>query len=759
MRSAAALDRTLLAAAFLLSGAAGLCHEMVWTRLLALVFGSTTLALTIITAVYMAGLALGAWLAGRYADRARDPVRDYALLEAGIAAFALAFPPLVAFFGVHWHRLVPSGATDPLLSSLLRFAAGFVLLLPATAAIGATLPLLARQYVRTMGRVGADLGILYGINALGGAVGCWLTGTRLILHLGLYTTIGIAACLSVAAAGLAAWVSWRGRRRPRPSSRPPPAQAQSQRRAVSLRLLLPLVFASGLSFLAYEIQWVRLLRLFNPATPLEGFSLVLSVCLLGLALGSLLYPLLPKALVGLPGVALIQLVPAVLGLLPYLALSWLCSEPTLGRSMVLAYAAMGATSLAYGLLFPLYNALGTRHFSQLGASVGAVYAFITLGNIAGSFLAGFVLVPQLGLAGGLACCAGLNALVALAAALSTARGRRSLVAVSLFISGALLAVVLNMPAHPYLQQQEGERVIWYRDGLAASTAVLEQQSGERTLIVEVIYARVRPAGIVPEIPILLHEDPHEMLLIGFGTGVNSRRALEVSPELQLTAVELDGNQILTTGFFAPDASRLQDDPRFTFVNDDGRSFLQGSGPRFDIVATDINTFYASYDLHSVEFNELVRAKLRPGGVFCHRLATRDISSPDVHALVASFLAVFPEASLWQIGQEVFLLIGQERPFSLDAAAIAQRMRTTSTGMGYPDQLISRLVAGPVELARLAGDARPITDHRPRFTIASAHPEQADVLEPLLLREQHHAHYDLLGELDGQLDLQRYLRQP
>src|SRR5437660_4274390 len=77
---------------FFLSGASALVYELVWQRLLHLVFGVSTLATSAVLAAFMGGLALGGLLFGRRADRTDRPLRLYAVLEAGIAVSALLVP-------------------------------------------------------------------------------------------------------------------------------------------------------------------------------------------------------------------------------------------------------------------------------------------------------------------------------------------------------------------------------------------------------------------------------------------------------------------------------------------------------------------------------------------------------------------------------------------------------------------------------------------------------------------------------------------
>src|SRR5438477_9157285 len=162
---------------FFLSGASGLVFEVVWTRELGLVFGSTTLAISTVLSVFMGGLALGSVLAGRIADRLREPLRTYALAEAGVGLYGLAIPFLLTLYPALNAQMYRAVGEHRVGLSLLRFAATAALLLLPTTLMGATLPLLSRHLaVRgemnrqgggDLGHLGVKIGTLYAANTLG----------------------------------------------------------------------------------------------------------------------------------------------------------------------------------------------------------------------------------------------------------------------------------------------------------------------------------------------------------------------------------------------------------------------------------------------------------------------------------------------------------------------------------------------------------------------------------------------------------------
>lgn len=713
-------DRWLLAGAFLLSGSGALVYEIVWTRLLGLVFGSTALAVATIATVFMAGMALGALWGGTRADREARPARLYALLEIGVAAYALAFPTLLHGFEAVWHQMLPAAELPLVADSLLRFAAGFALLVVPTTAMGASLPLLARQSVSDPARIGAEVSRLYGLNTLGAAVGCWLAGSHLVTTLGVPGTTWVAVGLSLAAAALSLCV---GTPAPRPALDPP-------RQVLPGGLLLGLAFVSGLTFMAYEVLWVRLFRMYLPHPPLEVFALALTFCLAGLSIGSLVWPL--TRLRSVQAVAALQAGAGLLGFLPYLLLS--SPRQDLAATLVLSGLLFTATGIAYGLLFPLLSEIGTGSVAVLGRTVGSVAAAVTAGNIAGSFLAGFVLLPGPGLKTSLLACALAN--LGLAAVVAFRRSR-ALAAVATAAAIMLVLMGAGTPPYPDLRLGPGERVVFYRDGLNSSTAVLEgPQVGHRSLMVESVYSRIRPDDIRTDIPLLLHPDPKRVLLVGFGTGANSHRASVVAPGARLTSVELDDNLEATAPLFESVNHGVLGRDGFHFAADDGRSYLQGSRPGFDVIVMDAYLYYSHLDLYSREFTRLAKSRLAPGGLYCQRLPTFDLNVADFRALLATFRSVFPNAYLWKVGENLYMLLGSEGPLDLDRERIAHRLAAVDArphpGMRIEsaDEVLARLAAGPPEVEAMSRGGALLSELKPHRLIVQAHPQAAGVFSPL-----------------------------
>ncbi len=185
----------MIGVCFIISGATGLIYEVLWARMLGLVFGATTLAVSTVLAAFMGGLALGSALAGRLAPRIKKPIATYGWMEIGIAAYALLVPLLFRWidhvYVLIWQQFQPGFYTFSLWRFLLS---GLVLLVPTTL-MGATLPVLAAAVVHSSGR--NPVTRLYACNLAGAILGTLAAGFVLLPMLGVRMTIAVAAVLNV----------------------------------------------------------------------------------------------------------------------------------------------------------------------------------------------------------------------------------------------------------------------------------------------------------------------------------------------------------------------------------------------------------------------------------------------------------------------------------------------------------------------------------------------------------------------------------
>src|SRR6476659_9248032 len=271
------MHRSLVLAIFVLSGAAGLVYEIVWSRQLVLVFGNTTQAVSAILTGFFGGMAIGAAVGGRIADRVRSPLRFYGLLEIALVH--------EAYRGVY-----PALESTPYLA-LARLVLAVLALAPATIMMGATFPTLVRHFTRS-NEMGQAFGRLYMANTLGAVAGTIVAGLVLIEVFGLSGALRVGAACSAIAGLVALWLARAGEREgaePVTTSEEPPAPPSSDaRRAPFPWLPFVVAFVSGLTSLGYQVTWTRLLSSGTGGLTYV-FTVILALFLIGIAIGAAIF--------------------------------------------------------------------------------------------------------------------------------------------------------------------------------------------------------------------------------------------------------------------------------------------------------------------------------------------------------------------------------------------------------------------------------------------------------------------------------------
>jgi spermidine synthase len=530
-------------AAFFVSGACGLIHEVVWTRLLRHVMGNTTFAVTTVLCAFMAGLALGSYLAGRIVDRRQDPLRVFAFLEGTIGVYCLLLPWLIGGMQPVYKVLYQHTHTTFYVFSLIRFLfSGLILLVPATF-MGATLPVLTKFFTRSPERLGRSVGTLYAVNTFGAVLGAWSSGFVIMPALGVTHTLYLACLFNLLVGGTAYGLY---RRSPKPEEATAPrkqdgrlnlpetrkkgkgrpgrhAAVQQSVPSSSPGFQLALLVGYGLSgfaALVYEIAWTRALSLLIGST-VYAFSAMLTAFVLGLAVGAavcarwadrLRDPL--RFLVGLQlgiGFSALLVVP-VIGRLPFFVTGmiaelldsfWLLQA----GELALVLGVMLVPTMCMGAAFPVVNRLYNRESARVARAVGSVYAANTVGTILGSFAGGFLFIPGLGIQKTIVIASAINLLVGVGFFLlrrGVALLRKAAAAVAVaFAAGAGIAAIpawdaALMSLGPYheairmsketalsrrtLEEFAGaSKILYHKEDVTTTVTVKEMPGGYRSL--------------------------------------------------------------------------------------------------------------------------------------------------------------------------------------------------------------------------------------------------------------------------------------
>jgi spermidine synthase len=775
--------RTIAMALLFFGGASALIYEVTWVRLLSLGFGVSVYAVSAVLTAFMGGLALGSWLFGRVAARvaATQPgalLRLYALLQLGAGLCALLAPLVFGWLTALYVWVYREFAPDFYLFNLLRFGlAALVLLLPTTL-MGGTLPVMSQLLARQEQRRGADLGALYAANTFGGVVGACASGLLLIRWLGVQQTIYLAAAIDFICAG-AAFALAAERRRPTTDDRRPTirknrepqnrrtaepqnrrttndqrpttknaqhatgatehatitAEQPSQNSIFNSQFVLWSFALSGFAALGYEVVWTRLLSIFS-LNAVFSFTIMLTTFLVGLAVGGALVARRadrvpdPLRLFGYLelgiGVCAI-LVLYIFARLPTL-LERFTAPDTLGRLLFAEFFAAAITmlvpTLLMGATFPVAARIYGAGAEAVGRRVGRLYALNTIGAALGAFVAGFGLIPALGLQRATLVLALLNLAVGAVALL------RAEVTPRLQLGGALAAAIIGaalLPDGVYLGFREGAipQLVYYREGADATVAVFHVQEPEMKISfvngrneVPTDPQSMRAFYMLGHLPALLRPQAQSALMVSFGNGI-ATGAMSRHQIPRIQAVELVAEQVEAARLYTQENRNVLDYPGLNITIEDGRNYLLRSDERFDIITADathpVNT--SSWALFTHEFYGLVRQRLADDGVFIQWLPFHDLASQDFRDIVKTFQSSFPHTTLWYTGGSHTFLVATPQPLTrAEVLALDARLNASDAGVDLGDsrKLASDLLMEEDAVVKYTAGARVVTDDNAFF---------------------------------------------
>jgi spermidine synthase len=780
--------RRLFCCAYFLSGAAGLLYEVVWTRLLTLHLGHTVAAVSTVLAAFLGGLALGALAGGHVAARRtpRAALRTYAALELAIAVSGIGVPLALLAFKPVLAAAYGSDAPGSLFAALRIITSLLVLVVPAMA-MGATFPVAAAWFVDEPARAGTSAGGLYAVNTAGGAVGAALAAFSLVPLAGLRATTIAAASLNLIAAG----VAWRIARTPDVGPAPRSTAQTSPRRARGapknaspaperLVAACAALAITGFVALANEVTWTRILALvLGPTT--YAFGAMAWVFITGLAFGSAAMARLVNRVRG-PIIALVIAMAAVAAA-PMAALSLV--EPfalrvarttaradarfidVLGVQVLAAAALLLPLALALGAAFPLGLQLATRTARHPAPRIAAVYAANTGGAIAGALATGFLLIPRLGLQRTLLTGSAIALAGAMVSLIAAESGRRSALAGTLAILGAAFVMwraptwdvdLLSSGGYKYAayvrtsdlaSALRAGSLLYYREG-ASGTISVRRLAGTVALSID---GKVDASNggdmltqkLLAHLPLLLHPHPRSVAIIGLGSGVTLGAAL-VHPIERVDTVEISPEVVRASQFFENENHHALSDPRSNLIVADGRSHVMLTRRHYDVIISEpSNPWMAGIAaLFTREFFSAARRALSVDGIFCQWAHTYDISDADLRSIAATFGSVFPQTTMWLVGESDLLLLGSaadltDRLTGLRQAfhrhGVAEDLREVD--VHDAEGLLSMWVGGSGELAAYSSAAFVQTDNRaaleftaPRSIVGRQRGDNAAVLRGL-----------------------------
>jgi spermidine synthase len=696
---------------FFLSGFCGLLYQIVWMRLAFASFGVVTPVLSAVISIFMAGLALGSWVGGKWAARWSQasslvPIGLYALAEGLIGLGALAVPRLFSWGA---DKLLPLGSADSSSYLLLSALVLAFSLLPFCFCMGLTFPLML-AFLRKVLPSETSFSFLYTANVLGAMSGTFLTAVALIECLGFRGTLLAAAilngllCLGALGLGLLTRPSKESPARPAPA----PPSAASPRKETSL---LPVLFTTGFVSMAMEVVWTRDFT-FVLMTLVYSFALLLFVYLLSTFAGSWFYrrTRAQKAfpLSFLLGTAfLLSLIPPVF------------DDPRIHSSILGVLFSIAPFCFLLGYLTPM---LVDRFSSGDPEKAGRAYAVNVLGCILGPLFASYFFLPYVSSRLSLV-------LLSLPLLVFVVPKPFQLPQGALRLSLAVLGVVLTAVGLLGSADYEEGFGLFYPDHLIHRDYAATVVSCTRGRIKNLFVNGVGMTYLVPATKIMAHlplafvpHPPQSALDICFGMGTTFRSL--ISWNIQTTVVELVPSVFKAFDYYWNDADLIRSNPRAHMITDDGRRFLKRTGQSFDVITVDPPPpleAAASSLLYSVEFYDLVKKHLNQGGVFQQWIPKGELGTWQAasRSLQVSFpyVRVFPSPD----GIGCHFIASLSPLVELTARQLAEKMPPSARDdlaeffpSIPPQRVFQVLLSKEIPLSSLANPLIPsmITDDRP-----------------------------------------------
>lgn len=678
---------------FALSGASGLIYQAIWSQYLGLFLGHAAYAQSLVLAIFMGGMALGAWWVSRYATNWRNLLRGYAYVELVIGVAAAIFHwEFGAVTGWAYDSVFPSLQAGAL-ATTFKWAAATLLILPQAVLLGMTFPLMSNGVMRRSDAGdGSILGGLYFSNSIGAAIGA-LTATFVLLPaVGLPGAMKVGAIINVIVALLAFLIS-RPEERAVPTTVAAGSPVTSDARAAGVRLLLVASFITGASSFVYEIGWVRMLSLALGST-VHAFELMLASFIGGLAFGGLWIRKridgytntrrvggYVQILMGLAALASLLLYDHSFGWVEWCMRALARTDEAYAAynivSAAVAMIIMAPAAFFAGMTLPLFT-LTLMRAGGGEAAVGRIYAANTVGAIVGVFLAVHVLLPGIGLKLAMIVAAVADlvlGIVLLRPAEPLAERRTAWRPYFAALAVAALATALTMTFARFdpiamasgvyrtgkARSAADSTLLYYRDGKTASIAVLEDGFGTRTIATNgkpdaSISMSLQRAPTIDEItmvmaavlPLGMHAKPAEVANIGFGSGLTTHTLLADPRVERVDSIEIEPSMIEGAKAFRPIVERAYTDPRAKVHIEDARSYFTAHNAKYDVIISEPSNPWVSgvASLFSREFYRFVPRHMKPKGLFIQWIQLYEINDELVSTVIMALQETFADYRIY-----------------------------------------------------------------------------------------------------------------
>ena len=753
---------------FFCSGLTALVYEVIWSKYLSQMFGSTIYAQTVVLAAFMGGLAIGNRVFGSWSGRVQQPVRAYGYLEIIIGIYAFSFPTLDRLADRVFVAVGTGIAQHTVLLLALKGTLSVLLLLGPTILMGGTLPLLAtwlQYFSRDAGRYSARF---YSVNSLGAVAGAGLAGFWLVQNLGLISALQMTALVNVMVGAAAMLLSRQFQKQPYQDGSSPGTGPEVTLPG-TLRWAGAIVALTGAVSMGLEVLASRSLAMIFGSS-LQSFAVVLMAFILGIGLGSawIASPRRREYSSEKTIVLLLCLAAAWVTLLVFNIERWVdvyrIARTGLGRTSVgyvyhellsagIALVIFGLPAAGIGAVLPLMVRAISRGGAPLGLKVGILLTWNTLGAVAGTLLSGFVLMPVAGLRNAFGVLALALALAAMVLAwrcqwrigTGAATGVIAFV-ISLFVfgdegwryvisAGAFRSRELEFAPNLMSLRKQHIKILFYEDGPDATVSV-EEDDGFGSPSERVLRINGKPDAstrsdmstqlLLAHLPMLARPGAKDVFVFGLGSGI-SAGALLAYPVEQITVAENCEPVIHACRCFTNWNHGVLADAHVYLWHEDARTVLK-LNPRFYdvIVAEPSNPWTVGVgSVFSREFYKIAAGRLKSGGIMAQWFHVYEMHDGIVRLVLRTFNSVFPYVEIWDSGGGDIIMLGSLQPWQTSPEVFRQsfgyngvKSDLASIGIQSPEALLARQLASQRTASAVAGDGSVQSDLFPVLEYAA-----------------------------------------
>ncbi len=724
----------LIYALFALSGFAGLIYEGSWARYLKLFLGHSSYGQVLTLCIYMGGLAIGSFVAGKLVEKVKRPLLGYAAVELGIGIGGIIYHPLYIWLTDYFYDSSYVASLGSRGAEIVKIILATGSTLPIAIAVGMTFPFIAAGLMRKSGAE-VSLPMLYFTNSLGSAIGILFTSYTLIPVLGNHATLCVAASINFLLAAVFCYIGYTSPATheeeleeegvAESSAANVSAEPLNEDYAAEHKLPMPpknmwfwIAAITGFTSFVYEIVWIRLLSLLMGSSS-HSFDQMLSAFILGLAIGSAVSGKLLKK----DSLVVLSLAQIFMG---FFALCTLYFYKPFWEGMNVANQIFNTTNDGYvcwsifkyalsilwmvptsffaGMTLPLITLILTRAFKS-EAPIGKVYGWNTVGSILGSAGGGLILLPLLQLKGSLVTAAVMDFIIGfILLVIYRKKFRYSVAFYVIAIIMVFPSIFINFDPHmitsgafrAFKNLHPDEKIV-VRDGKTATISFHESDvhyyvktNGKADASMSKnrenpIEGDELTQAATAFMPMAVKDKPYDAAMVGFGSGMGAHYLLADPLLRDFDCVEIEEEMMNLARGFYPWNARGYDDPRIHIFIDDAQTFFLTNRRKYDLMISVPSNPWVSgvASLFSHEFYAKMRRYMQPGGLWVQWIQTYEFNDLLFLNILKALDMTFPYVSLYKAPEEPdIIIIASDEPvmqraigrFSTDSTLVKEFKR-------------------------------------------------------------------------------------